>query len=138
MEVDMKYTERVETGEETLLKEVKKNRKHTVVFGIISFTNLLIVSLLAGVVFKELVYVRDTLDTVHEIKPEVDNIVNDFELTHFQVKVITRSIEETKKLIDFTLEMLIRFCRIPGYMDYCMMPVPPHYNITFHMLNVTV
>lgn len=116
-----------EKHDSTLSKPLMRT-KHIVALCV--FVMMSLMATLVGIAIKELQYVHQTLDIVHEILPESKETLQDIRLMERNVRGVKHDIDQIKQIVEFNLEMLIRFCRIDGFMEHCLMPVPDDYNYT--------
>ena len=117
-----------------------------VFMGLIVVVNFLMLSIIFAMVHEELHYVHETLEDMNTIIPEIEITIQNtnYMIDHVQsidsnvdyLKSITQVIHTDNAnilhLMDVDLQMLLRFCRAPEFKEYCLMPVPQDYNVTFY------
>ena len=91
-----------------------------------------LLGLIVALVVKEVDYAHEILADMRIVLSDVEELLPQTRRMFDNVTAIHEDISLVRRDVAVNLEMLLRFCRIEQYRDYCLMPVPEDYayNVT--------
>tara|TARA_B100001094_G_scaffold332711_1_gene405999 strand:- start:9182 stop:9634 length:453 start_codon:yes stop_codon:yes gene_type:complete len=140
MEIHLEEKQSIRTnGLSYIYEKTKSNLSYANLINVVGIVILMTIAIIIGLIHKtvesELNYIHrifeennETLSYIQEIAPTTKHTMRDIE--EIEIKQ-----EKILQVIEFTLEVLVRFCRSPTLTDYCLMAVPDSYNYTQEMIS---